>query len=193
LWKARDQKLITQCLKSRDEWYETIFPRLSPDLFIVTNVPRDPGSRPDAFFEPRNGKLDGGTLTEVIAKATNDALDLLSVKGARVAILEPLPFDDFDPTQCLSGADRVGECAYTANTAPFPTESIYRAEAGKREGVFSINYDSLACPFLPTCVPYIDNELVYRNQFHLSNKWIMTHREELWSLIRNSGALTGLE
>lgn len=50
LWKARDQELITQCIKSRDEWYETIFPRLSPDLFIVTNVPRDPGSRPDAFL-----------------------------------------------------------------------------------------------------------------------------------------------
>ena len=193
LWKARDQQLITQCVKSRDEWYDTIFPRLQPDLFLVTNVPRDPGSRPDAFFEPGNGNLNGKTLTEVIAAATTDALDALTASKARVAILEPLPFDDFDPTQCLSGAKLVADCSFTANTAPFPTESIYRAEASARESVVSIDYDAFACPFLPTCVPYVNDELVYRNQFHLSNKWIMDHRESLWMLIQKSGVLTGLE
>ena len=192
LWKASDQQLITRCVKSRDEWYETIFPSLQPDLFLVTNVSRDPGSRPDAFFEPRTGNLNGKTLTEVIAASTTEALDALTATGARVAILEPLPIGDVDPTQCLSGAELVADCSFTANTAPFPTESIYRGEASARESVVSIDYDTFSCPFLLTCVPYINGELVYRDQFHLSNKWIIAHSEALWSLIKRSGALTGL-
>ena len=35
----------------------------------------------------------------------------------------------------------------------------------------------------------IDGELVFRNQFHLSNQWLMDHRAALWALIEATGAL----
>ena len=104
-----------------------------------------------------------------------------------MAILEPLPFASFDPAQCLSGASAISSCAYEANTTPFPTELIYRSEAKNRENVFSVDYDTFACPYLPICIPFLDQQFVFRNQFHLSELWIAAHQEKLWNILMSSG------
>jgi hypothetical protein len=72
---------------------------------------------------------------------------------------------------------------------PYPTESIYRNEALVNSEVFSIDYDRIACPYLPTCLPIIDGDLVYRNEFHLSEHWIDLHADDLWNVIVESGAI----
>jgi len=185
LWAAHDETLVTRCKKSRAEWYSTLLPALKPDIIIVTSVSRDPGSRPDAFYVPEAPTQDD--LSAVVARSTSAALDALLKLAARVAILEPLPFASFDPAQCLSGASAISSCTYEANTSPFPTELIYRSEAKTRENVFSIDYDTFACPYLPICIPFLDHQYVFRNQFHLSELWIAAHQEKLWNLISGSG------
>jgi peptidoglycan/LPS O-acetylase OafA/YrhL len=185
IWAARDETLITRCKKSRAEWYDTLLPALKPDIIIVTNVSRDPGSRPDAFYVPETPTQDD--LSTVVAQRTSAALNSLSKLAARIAILEPLPFASFDPAQCLSGATAISSCAYEANTTPFPTELIYRSEAKNRENVFSVDYDTFACPYLPICVPFLDQQYVFRNQFHLSELWIAAHQEKLWNILMRSG------
>lgn len=185
MWAARDETLITRCKKSRAEWYDTLLPALKPDIIIVTNVSRDPGSRPDAFYVPENPTQDN--LSTVVAQRTSAALDALLKIATRVAVLEPLPFASFDPAQCLSGASAISSCAYEANTTPFPTELIYRSEAKNRENVFSVDYDTFACPYLPICIPFLDQQFVFRNQFHLSELWIAAHQEKLWNILMSSG------
>ena len=185
MWAARDETLITRCKKSRAEWYDTLLPALKPDIIIVTNVSRDPGSRPDAFYVPETPTQDD--LSTVVAQRTSAALNSLSKLAARIAILEPLPFASFDPAQCLSGATAISSCAYEANTTPFPTELIYRSEAKNRQNVFSVDYDTFACPYLPICVPFLDQQYVFRNQFHLSELWIAAHQEKLWNILMGSG------
>ena len=185
MWAARDETLITRCKKSRAEWYDTLLPALKPDIIIVTNVSRDPGSRPDAFYVPENPTQDD--LSTVVAQRTSAALDALLKISTRVAILEPLPFASFDPAQCLSGASAISSCAYEANTTPFPTELIYRSEAKNREKLFSVDYDTFACPYLPICIPFLDQQFVFRNQFHLSELWIAAHQEKLWNILMSSG------
>ena len=185
IWAARDETLITRCKKSRAEWYDTLLPALKPDIIIVTNVSRDPGSRPDAFYVPETPTQDD--LSTVVAQRTSAALNSLSKLAARIAILEPLPFASFDPAQCLSGATAISSCAYEANTTPFPTELIYRSEAKSRQNVFSVDYDTFACPYLPICVPFLDQQYVFRNQFHLSELWIAAHQEKLWNILMSSG------
>lgn len=181
-WSARDLQLVQQCIDARTQWYDEIIPALSPDVVVTVNVPRDPGSRPDAFYT-----ADQAT----VAVATSESLDRLIAMGSRVIIMEPLPYDRKDPTTCLSGAATVGDCSYTANAAPFPTEVSYRRVADERAEVWVADADSLACPFLPVCVPMIDGKLVFRNQFHLSNQWVMDHADEWWQLLVGTGALSG--
>lgn len=115
------------------------------------------------------------------------ALDALSKITPRITILEPLPFASFDPAQCLSGASAISSCVYEANTRPFPTELIYRSEAKTRANVFSVDYDTFACPYLPICIPYLNQQFVFRNQFHLSELWIAAHQEKLWNILMSSG------
>lgn len=188
-WEAKDQRLIDNCESGRTTWYDDLLPALRPDIIVVVNVPRDPGSRPDAFFVPGDGAPANRSLNQVIADATAASLVRLTADGARVVILEPLPYANFDPVECLSGATTVADCSYQTPTVPYPTESIYRSEAIENSDVFSLDYDRIACPFLPTCVPMIDGELVFRNEFHLSNHWIMSHTDDLWAILTDSGAI----
>jgi SGNH domain (fused to AT3 domains) len=191
LWQAKDQRLLDDCVEGRDVWYEHLLPELQPDIVVVADVPRDPGSRPDAFFEPGDGDLGNRSLNEVIQQTTDDSLKEITADGARLVILEPLPVAMFDPAICLSGAVTVADCAFQTPSVPYPTESIYRGEALANPDVFSLDYDTFACPFLPTCVPLIDGDLVFRNEFHLSEKWILRHIDDLWKVIAGSGALPG--
>lgn len=188
VWGAQDPKLISYCVGVRDEWYDTVIPALDPDVIVAMHVPRDQGTRSDAFFEPRDA-ADDRSIEETVAEATDASLDELTANGARVVLLEPLPYDRQDPTKCLSGADTVADCAYEANAAPFPTELTYRAADAARADVVAIDADRMACPYLPVCMPMIDGALVFRNRFHLSNQWVMLHADAWWQLLVDSGVL----
>ncbi len=181
-WSARNPQLVQQCVAARQQWYDEIIPALAPDVVVTVNVPRDPGSRDDAFYTSDQ---------TAVAAATSTSLDRLRSIGSRVIIMEPLPYDRKDPTACLSGAANVGECSYRANATPFPTELTYRRLAEERTDVWVTDPDSVACPFLPVCVPQIDGKLVFRNQFHLSNQWVMDHADRWWRLLVGTGALSG--
>ena len=180
LWGAHDPRLIENCLIAHRDWYDTMLPALKPDVVILVNVTRDPGSRPDAFYDPQDG--------ETVASTTSQTLDLLQTMAKHIVILEPLPVPDFDPTQCLRTADTIAQCAFRPNESPFPTERIYRGEADRRPAVSSVDYDSIACPFVSSCLPVIDGTVVFRDNYHLSNEWLMDHREQLWKLLRTIGA-----
>lgn len=196
IWGAHDQRLIDQCVAARNDWYAHLLPALHADVIVAVavavDVPRDPGSRPDAFFEPQDPSLDSRSLNDVIAMSTKSSLDDLAATGARVVMLEPLPYGNFDPTLCISGTMTMAKCSYQASTTPYPTEVIEPTEANARDDVFDVDFDQIACPYLPTCVPYADGELVFRNEFHLSNAWILHHEDELWQAIEASHALDGL-
>ena len=190
-WGAQDPNLVQDCSDARQDWYETVIPSLDPDVIVAVHVPRDPGSRTDAFFEPA-GDDGGRSIDQVVVDATNSSLDRLVANGGRVVLIEPLPYDGQDPTKCLSGAATVGDCAYRANTLPFQTELTYRNIDLARTDVVAIDADLLACPLWPVCVPMIDGQLVFRNQFHLSNQWVLDHADAWWKLIVASGVLAGL-
>ena len=187
-WVTDNDGLIATCEQARADWYERIIPALHPDVIIAVHVPRDDGSRADgSMFRAADGSATG-PIADVVRAATDASLDRLTASGARVVLFEPLPYDTADPTECLSGAATVGACAYQANADPFPTELLYREEASKRRDVFDIDADVLACPYLPVCVPMIDGELVFRNQFHVSNAWFLDHADQWWQLLRATGA-----
>lgn len=89
----------------------------------------------------------------------------------------------------VPSASTVGACAYQAPDLVFPTERAYRSEAIRRPNVFSADYDRIACPHWPLCIPAIDGHLVFFNQYHLDDLWLRSHADDLWRLIIGSGAL----
>ena len=180
MWGAHDQRLIDNCRIAHRDWYDTMLPALKPDVVLLVNVTRDPGSRPDAFYDPEAG--------ETVQSATTKTLDLLQTIAPRIVIIEPLPVPNFDPTQCLRTAKTVADCSFASNRDPFPTERIYRGEAERRAAVDDVDYDLIACPFVSACLPAIDGTVVFRDNYHLSNQWLMGHRDELWELLKKTEA-----
>ena len=190
-WSAQDPNLVGRCVDERRGWYETVIPALAPDVIVAVHVPRDVGTREDAWFEAVGG-ADGRPLDTVVAEETAASLERLTAGGARVALIEPLPYAREDPTKCLSSATTVGDCSFQANVEPFPTELIYRRVDAARTDVVAIDADRLACPLWPVCVPLLDGELVFRNRFHLGNSWLLDHSDAWWQLLVRSGVLDGM-
>lgn len=188
-WEPQDEVLVRNCNASRVEWYDDVLPLLQPDVLVTVHVPRDRGTRSDSFFRAGPG-LDG-TIAEVVAATTATTLDRFHELGVRTVLFEPLPYGPKVPTICVSGASTVGDCAYEVEPGPFPTEATYRREADDRDDVWAVDADRLACPFLPVCLPMIHRELVFENQFHLSNRWLVDHSDAWWALLVDSGALEG--
>ena len=188
-WDPQDEVLVRNCNTAREEWYGEVLPLLQPDVVLTVHVPRDRGSRADSFFRPGPGQE--GDIDEVVARTTDTTLDRLRDLGVRTVLLEPLAFGPKDPTICVSGASTVGDCAYEANAEPFPTERTYRQQGDERDDVWAVDADRMACPYLPVCLPMVDGALVFQNQFHLSNQWMLDHADEWWALLVASGAFAG--
>ena len=190
---AQDQALVDSCVQTRPQWYDDLIPALDPDLVIVSSVPRDPGTRDDgSVLVVDDPDLADLSVPDAISTASRRTADRITASGARLVVLEPLPYATFDPTVCLSGADTIGDCAYDAPAGPFPTEQATQALDAADPDVVSVDIDRIACPFLPTCIPWLGDALVFRNQFHLSDPWLIAHADELWAAIDETGVLSGL-
>ncbi len=190
-WVADNQQRIDNCVSARADWYATYIPALQPDIIVAIGVPRDPQARSDGSVYVAQDADTGLDIDDAVARATNDSLETLTATtGAAVLIIEPLPYArDFDPTECLTTATTVGDCAYETPTAPLPVEVSYRQLADQNERVFVVDIDRIACPFLPACLPMIDGEIVFRNQLHLSDAWTLSREDQLFGIIERTGIL----
>lgn len=181
-WQTDSQPLLDQCDLARGQAYDTLLPWFAPDVVVAVEVPRDPGSRADTFW------TEG---PDAVAEATAASLDRLTAEGARVVIVEPLPYSLDEPTICLSGAVSAGECAYEANVEPFPTEITFRAEAARRDDVWTVDLDRVGCPLHPVCAAVIDGEIVFRDRYHLATSWLADRVDVVWATMVASGAFSG--
>ena len=177
--------MVDACVKTRTDAYERVIPALHPDIIITVHVSRDDPARPSPPFVPLDDSL--GTGSEAIANATSQSLDALTATGAKVLLIEPFPYGSFDTVQCLSGVERVIDCAFQASVDPSPTKVIYRYEALDRPNVFDISFDHLVCPNFPLCLPILDGELVFRDALHVYPPWLVEHRDELWTQMQQTG------
>lgn len=194
LWVTQDPPLLDGCRSSRADWYDALIPALDPDIVIVAGVPRDPGTRQDGSLfvidDPSLAELD---LPEALRVASAATAARITASGARLVVLEPLPYPLFDPNACVSGAATMGECAWVPQSGPLPTEVASRAAQDGDPNVFSVDIDALVCPLVEVCLPVIDEQLVLQNQLHLSNAWLIGRSGSLWETIEASGATVGID
>jgi hypothetical protein len=181
-WQTDSQPLIDQCTATRQQAYDTLLPWFAPDIVVLVEVPRDPGSRADTFWSQEPGE---------VATATAASLGLLTAGGARALMVEPLPYSMGEPTICLSAAQTAGECAFEANAEPFPTERVMRSEAERRDDTWTVDLDLVGCPLRPVCAAAIDGEVVFRDRYHLTEAWLAERVDVVWATMVATGAFEG--
>jgi hypothetical protein len=103
-------------------------------------------------------------------------------------MIEPVTVAPFDTVNCLSGAASLEACRFVANTQATDLERSFRSIAdGKR--VWSIDIDSLVCPYLPICDPLVDGVIVRSDNSHISVRFAESIAGKLEDLLVQQGAL----
>jgi hypothetical protein len=191
-WVIDDQVQLDDCVASRADVYDRILPALQPDVVVTITIPRDDPARIDpdgpGWFTVIDETLGSGEAA--VAEATARSLDRLTENGARVVMVEPLPYGRFNPVDCLSGTSNVADCAVQATPGALPSEVAYRFEAMRREDAFAVDVDAIGCPGKPLCLPMLDGKLVYRDAFHLHPQFLIDKRADYWAAIEGTGAFT---
>ncbi|MCU1353546.1 MAG: acyltransferase [Acidimicrobiales bacterium] len=161
---------VASCRAHQADWFARIVVGLDPDIIVLSHRPMDDPADPVALFTPGSRLPFGspdyfGTVRDLSART----LATLRKEGRKLVIIEPVPIaaHDDDPLDCLSSADRVDQCEYTANAEPTPIERLYRSSARAGE-VWSLDLDRTICPRLPTCDAVVDGVIVKRDFDHLT-------------------------
>ena len=177
-----------RCAERRDAWYEQILPSLEPDVIVLIEVRRDDESLWGELVQAEDPALGGASLHEVLRVTTERTLDQFLVLGARVVLLQPTPLAPRPgPTQCLSGARTIGECAFRLDENP-PQAQIFRDVAATRPGVHLVDATPIICPGAPTCMPIIDGIPVFRDEGHLNGAFVRATERQFLQLLLDSGA-----
>lgn len=185
---AADQE---QCLAQREEWYESVLPRLEPDVVVLAAK-----SRADEKDWSELLARDGGPADESVAdlllSTTTDTVELIESQGSEVVILDSLPTTNGeDPLECLAGAQRLHECEVPLPERPV-SDAFHQVAAARSDKVHTVNLTDLFCVGAPRCLPVVDDIVVWRDPNHFSREITMHRRAEVWERLRETGALTGL-
>jgi hypothetical protein len=181
-----------ECDLERPDWYERVLPELDPDLIVMVNRPFDDPQNP-WVMESDSPELAGLGQQELHEAVTRRSLDALSELDARLVVVEQTPIARSSGFPCLSEATWVEECAFDATPGPSPTEQQLRRFASNSDQLWTIDMDSVACPRLPACDPFVGENLVRYDAQHLSVPFARAAGSQVWKLVDEAGVLDGIE
>ena len=182
---------VDDCETRKNDWYGGLVDALDPDVIVVANRPIDDPANPsgvrgpDGYMKPLSDRV-----TPVMRDLTNQSIASLRKGGRKLVIIDPIPIATVDdnPLECLSSATEADQCIYQANTKPTPVEQIY-ARSVRPGAVWTVDFDRLICPRLPTCDPIVNNMIVKRDSDHITGKFAAAMAEAVSTLLHDDGVL----
>lgn len=180
------------CLLLRSDYPHWLVEADQIDVVIAVGVLR----AGDDFGEDRRYMFADAALRalpydEALRRIRTSTVEALRSVGAAVIVLEPTPIAPFNPLECLSASGRVGDCAWVDARPSTSIDTAVRALDEPGSGVASVDVDDLACPRLPTCLPYVDGEFTYSDEHHLRPEWWLAHLDELSRRLDAAAASVG--
>ena len=176
-----DQNDNEICKGARDGWYATAIPRLNPDLIILAQRSMT-GPQWDERLRADDPDIDRLPLAERLAALSNSTLDALEQFGIPIVVTEPVAAPiGWNILDCMSGATVVRECAFRMDDSPEDVERALRERADRSSLIRSVDLDRVVCPLFPTCIPYVDDTVVWRDGIHVTTSYWTLHRESVWA------------
>ena len=180
-----------RCLAQRGPWYESVLPRLQADVVVLASLSR--ADQEDAAETlARDGEETDEPVADLVLSTTTETVELIESQGSKVVIIDSLPTSDGqDPLDCLAGAQRLHECE-----VPLPrrsvTDAIHQVAAARSDDVHTVDLTDVFCVGAPRCLPVVDGIVVWRDPHHFSREITLHRRDEVWTRLRQTGALQGL-
>jgi len=163
-----------RCRRYKDDLYSRVIPALQPDVIVAANYGYDDPSIPPfpVVDEAGQGMARGSVgFDRLMARQTKKSAKALTRGGRDLVIVEPIPIDKRDPTECLAHSKFLESCRYVARTGHTKLETLYRSLADHDDHVFAADLDRLVCPFFPICDPVVDHHIVKVDAQHLTREF----------------------
>jgi peptidoglycan/LPS O-acetylase OafA/YrhL len=180
-----------RCDDARQGWYDTVLPKLDPDLVVVASLPRDHGK-----WHQRLENRDGGkaTLEQSLLGATRDTLDKIEKVADRTLMVQSVATPrSFVPNDCLTSAKDPDECVVPLTTRNRPSDAFYLAVAADVDAAYTVDLNPAFCPAEPLCSPVVDGLVVWRDNQHLTATFVAHQRAKAWRLIQQTGVLDAID
>lgn len=169
------------CDTATADVYGRILPALDPDVVVVSSA--YVSLTPEVTtFNPGDG------LAAELRLQTPVMVDRLADLADHVVLIDPTPVAPFDPLACLAQADWLEDCRFVVPTDRLWLEEAYRDLAEARPEVGVLDIDRLVCPYLPICDPVIGDQVVRRDQLHLTQGFGATLAEPIDEFLDARGA-----
>ncbi len=185
---ADDQE---QCLAQREDWYDSVLPRLEPDVVVLAAKSRaDEEDWGDLLA--RDGGRSGESVADLLFATTTETVQQIESAGSQVLLIDSLPTTGGDdPLECLAGARRLYECEVPLPPERPATDAFQQVAAARSDKVHTVNLTDLFCVGAPRCLPVVDDVVVWRDPDHFSREITMHRRDQVWKRLKQTGALAG--
>jgi len=177
----------TRCQRYKDDLYTRVIPQLKPDVVVAVNYGYDDPSIPPVpvINDAGQGMARGGlAFDRLMARATKRSAKALTQDGRDLVIVDPIPIDKTDPTECLAHSKFLESCRYVARTGHTKLETLYRSLADHDDHIFDADLDRVVCPFFPICDPVVDHHIVKVDGQHLTREFADYVAPEVASYLR---------
>jgi peptidoglycan/LPS O-acetylase OafA/YrhL len=185
--------VIRDCKAMKNDVYRRVIPALHPDVIVLIHQPYDDPTLPAVLAGPdgrvqATGQRGFYDLLESTARAS---LDALQAPGRAIVIIESLPTTakNYDALGCIAKAKVLEQCRFVTSSGPTRLELFYRQMAKERQRLWSANFDTLECPFLPICDPVINHQIVRFDHGHITPGFARTLAPEIDSYLREIGVI----
>jgi hypothetical protein len=170
------------CERSRVGWYDEALPVLQPDVVVLMTRPRDDEKAFGEVISRRDGKdLPLDTMTLRASRSTLDKLQRLVPQTLIVnRIVMP---ETFDPADCLTTEQTPASCAVPVPVGGTESDSFAQTLATTSRKVEVLDLNPAFCPGAPVCMPVVGDEVVWRDDHHVTASFAMSRRDVVWRIL----------
>ena len=183
---------LKNCEEARVGWYDEALPVLDPDLVVVMVRPRDDEAEWTDSVRRRDGVEQ--PLARMTLKASRDTLRTLEQLVPRTVFVNRIVMPEtFDPADCLTTSPDPNDCVVPVPVGGTESDSFAQTEATRSSKVDVLDLNPAFCPDAPVCLPVVDDEVVWRDDHHVTATYATSRREAVWKILTATGAFTAAE
>ena len=175
------------CEEARVGWYDEVLPELDPDVVVIMSRPRVEAEEWEDVVERRDGKEQ--PLEVMTRRATLHTLrDLERVVPTTLVVDRLAMPETFDPPDCLTTEVDPSRCSVEDPPGIATSDLLVHELAARSPGVQPVDLNPAFCPGAPVCLPVVDDEVVWRDDHHVTAGYAVSRRDQVWQILQETGA-----
>lgn len=178
------------CEDARVGWYDEVLPELDPDVVVIMSRPRVDAEEWEGVVERRDGKEL--PLEVMTRRATLRTLGDLEEVVPHTLVVDRLAMPEtFDPPDCLTTEADASSCSVEDPPGVATSDLLVHDLAARRPGVQPVDLNPAFCPGAPVCLPVVEDQVVWRDDHHVTAGYAVSRRDQVWQILQETGAFDG--